>query len=68
MPAPTRRPHIFSLAVDRIPQDPIAHLAHLWKAFEEAGTISAYIAYRMHLAQLARENRMVGPRAQRDLQ
>jgi hypothetical protein len=31
---------------------PAAQLSQLWKLFEESGTISAYIAYRMCLANL----------------
>jgi len=37
----------------QVSQDPVAHLAQLWRTFEESGAISAYIAYRMHLAHLA---------------
>lgn len=30
--------------------DQAAHLAALWKAFEDSGAVSAHIAYRRHLS------------------
>jgi hypothetical protein len=37
----------------QILQDSVAHLVQLWRTFEESGAISAYIAYRLHLAHLS---------------
>jgi hypothetical protein len=34
-------------------QDSVTYLTQLWRTFEESGAISAYIAYRMHLAHLS---------------
>jgi hypothetical protein len=50
------------------PRDPIAHLARLWKVFEETGAVAAYVAHRMQLAHLARGHQMAGFWARRDLQ
>ena len=41
----------------QISHDPVGRLAQLWRTFEESGAISAYIAYRMHLAHLAYSER-----------
>lgn len=34
--------------------DRLARLCSLWQAFERSGSISAYIAYRLHLSRLIR--------------
>lgn len=59
MPASPRRLHSIPSGADRIPQDPVAYLARLWKAFEKSGAVSAYIAYRMQLAHLVRGDQLV---------
>ena len=54
MSASPRRLHSILSVADRIPHDPVAHLAWLWQAFEKTGAVSAYVAYRMELAHLVR--------------
>ena len=58
----------FPSAAGRVAHDPVARLARLWKTFEETGTISAYIAYRMQLAHLARGGQMAVFRRSIELQ
>ncbi len=59
MPASPRRLGSILSVADSIAQDPVVHLALLWKTFEKSGAVSAYIAYRMGLAHIARGDRLV---------
>lgn len=56
MPGSPRRLALIGSIAERIPHDPVVDLARLWKAFEQSGTVSAYIAYRIRLAHLARDD------------